>query len=121
MLTGQPLVADGTLVSNATGRFHTYPELLRRIVSGRISSVDVERECGIGEYGGRLRGLLPTRNRGFQQPAQVAVHDRIYFRSIRFLSEECHVFSRLGLVLFQIQNQSLIPLKTHNDLFAELR
>ena len=59
MLTGQPLVADGTLVSNATGRFHTYPELLRRIVSGRISSVDVERECGAQIA--RLRASLMAR------------------------------------------------------------
>lgn len=45
ILTGRPLVADSSLVCAATGGFYSYPILLRRIVSGRISCRDVEREC----------------------------------------------------------------------------
>ena len=101
VLAGRPLVTRSSLVAGTTGQFHSYQQLLRRIVSGRITRLDVEHECDaqiarlraeLAEGGAdithidshRHTHMLPVLAAGLRRSAARAGIDIIRFPAERF-------------------------------------
>jgi chitin disaccharide deacetylase len=60
LLTGRPLAEVPTLADPRTGMFYSLVELARRALAGRVSSVDVRRECDAQLHALATEGIAPT-------------------------------------------------------------
>lgn len=60
LITGRPLAEVPTLADPRTGEFHSLAELARRAIAGRISAVDVRRECDAQLAALTAAGIRPT-------------------------------------------------------------
>lgn len=60
LLTGRPLSAATTLADPRSGQFHSLRELATRVLTGRVSTADVRRECDAQLSALMSHGIVPT-------------------------------------------------------------